>query len=196
MVLRLCPTDIDHHKIAGYIDRMITVLPNDKKRDQRPFGMVERHLSGLILNPILKIVEEMGDPYQANPRLGGMTAYPPKAMAVIHIMKEAEMKTYRKITGYLRMNPSLIRRLGLSMVPSKSTMWRAYGMIPKAYLRKIHMRIIDDIVADSLAEDSTDYASNSLVRWFSIRHDQAMTKRGWIKLYSIIDISTRTILDY
>ncbi len=30
----------------------------------------------------------------------------------------------------------------------------------------------------------------------SIRHSQAKTKRGWIKLHSIIDIATRAILDY
>ena len=29
--------------------------------------MVQQHLSGLVLNTILKIVEEVGDPYQANP---------------------------------------------------------------------------------------------------------------------------------
>ena len=45
-----------------------------KRHDQRSFGMVERHLSGLILNTILKIVEETGGPYQANSGLGGMTA--------------------------------------------------------------------------------------------------------------------------
>ena len=158
--------------------------------------MVQQHLSGLILNTILKIVEEVGDPYQVKPGLGGMTAYPPKAMAVICIMKEAEMRTYRKMTGYLRMNPDLVRKIGLSKVPSKSTMWRACGMIPESYLREVHMRIIGGVVAGSLAGDSTGYSGNSLVRWFSIRHDQAMTKRGWIKLHSIIDISTRTILDY
>ena len=134
--------------------------------------------SCLILNTVLKTVEEMDDPYQANPGLGGMTAYPPKAMAVICIMKEAEMRTYGKMAGYLRMNPDLVRKIGLSKIPSKSTMWRACGMIPEAYLRKIHMRIIDGIVAGSLAGDSTGYSDNSLVRWFSIRHDQAMTKRG------------------
>ena len=167
-----------------------------KRRDQRPFDMVQQHLSGLILNTILKIVEEVGDPYQVKPGLGGMTAYPPKAMAVICITKEAEMRTYRKMTGYLRMNPDLVRKIGLSKVPSKSTMWRACGMIPESYLREVHMRIIGGVVAGSLAGDSTGYSGNSLVRWFSIRHDQAMTKRGWIKLHSIIDISTRTILDY
>ena len=30
----------------------------------------------------------------------------------------------------------------------------------------------------------------------SIRHDQVRLKRGWVKLHSIIDISTRTVLDY
>ena len=166
------------------------------KRDQRPYELVQQHLSGLILNTILKIVEDLGDPYQAKPGLGDMTAYLPKAMAVVCILMEAETKTYRKMVGYLRMHPDLVSRIGLSGIPSKSTTWRAYGLIPESYLREVHLRITGDIVAGSLAGDSTGYSGNRFVRWFSIRHSQAKTKRGWIKLHSIIDIATRAILDY
>ena len=126
-----------------------------------------------------------------------MTAYPPKAMAVVCIMMEAEMKTYRKMVGYLRMHPDLVSRIGLPKIPSKSTIWCAYGMIPEPYLREVHTRIIGDVmVTGSLAGDSTGYSSNRFVRWFSIRHDQVRLKRGWVKLHSIVDVSTRTVLDY
>ncbi len=166
------------------------------KRDQRPFDMVQQYLPGLILNTILETIKEMDDPYQARPGLGGMTAYLPKAMATVCILMEAEMRTYRKMVGYLRMHPDVVCRIGLSKVPFKSTIWRAYGMIPESYLREVHLRIVRDIVAGSLAGDSTGYSDNRFVRWFSIRHGRAETKRGWIKLHSIIDIATRTILDY
>ena len=167
------------------------------KRDQRPYELVQQHLSGLILNTVLKIVEDLGDPYQAKPGLGGMTAYPPKAMAVVCILMEAETKTYRKMVGYLRVHPDLVSRIGLPRIPSKSTIWRAYGMIPEPYLREIHTRIIGDVmVTGSLAGNSTGYSSNRFVRWFSIRHDQVGLKRGWVKMHSIIDVSTRTVLDY
>ena len=53
-----------------------------------------------------------------------------------------------------------------------------------------------DIVAGSLAGDSTGYSGNRFVRWLSIRHDRTETERGWIKLHSIIDISTKAVLDY
>ena len=43
--------------------------------------MVQQYLPGLILNTILGIIRELGDPYDAKPGLGGMTAYPPSAMA-------------------------------------------------------------------------------------------------------------------
>ena len=102
----------------------------EAKRDQRPYDMVQQYLSDLILNTILETIGEMGDPYRAKPGLGGMTAYPPKAMAAVCILMEAEMKTYRKMVGYLRMHPDMVRRIGLPRVPSKSTIWRAYGMIP------------------------------------------------------------------
>ena len=167
------------------------------KRDQRPYELVQQHLSGLILNTILKIVEDLGDPYQAKPGLGGMTAYPPKAMTVVCILMEAEARTYRKMVGHLRMNRSLAMKIGLPKIPSKSTIWRAYGMISEPYLREVHTRIIGDVmVTGSLAGDSTGYSSSRFVRWFSIRHDQVRLKRGWVKLHSIVDVSTRTVLDY
>ena len=168
-----------------------------RKRDQQPYELVQQHLPGLILNTILKIVEDLGDPYQAKPGLGGMTAYPPRAMAIVCILMEAELRTYRKMVGHLRMHPDIVRRIGLPRIPSKSTIWRAYGMIPEQYLRAVRARVIGDIVvAGYLAGDSTDYSSNRFVRWFSIRHDQVRLKRGWVKMHSIVDVSTRAILDY
>ena len=150
-----------------------------------------------MLGTILRIVEDLGDSYRAKPGLGGMTAYPPKSMAVVCILMEAKARTYRKMVGHLRINPNLVRRVGLSRIPSKSTIWRAYGLIPEPYLREVHTRIIgDDMVADSVAGGSTGYSSNRFVRWFSIRHDQVRLKRGWVKLHSIADISTRTVPDY
>ena len=76
----------------------------DGRRDQRPFNIVQQYLPGLILSTILNTVKEMGDPYQAKPGLGGMTAYQPKAMAVVCILMEAEARTYRKMVSHLRMN--------------------------------------------------------------------------------------------
>ena len=150
-----------------------------------------------MLNTILKIVEDLGGPYLAKPGLGGMTAYPPKAMAVACIPMEAVARTCRKMVGHLRMNRSLAMKIGLPRIPSKSTIWRAYGMIPEPYLREVHTRIIGDVmVTGSVAGDSTGYSSNRFVRWFSIRHDQVRLKRGWVKLHSIVDVSTRTVLDY
>ena len=167
------------------------------KRDQRQYDLVQQHLPGLILSTILRIVEDLGDPYRAKPGLGGMTAYPPKAMAVVCILMEAEARTYRKMVGHLRMNRGLAMKIGLPKIPSKSTIWRAYGMIPEPYLREVHTRIIGDVmVTGSVAGDSTGYSSNRFVRWFSIRHDQVRLKRGWVKLHSIVDVSTRTVLDY
>ena len=108
-----------------------------RKRDQLPYELVQQHLSGLILNTMLKIVEDLGDPYQVKPGLGGMTAYPSKAMAVVCILMEAEACTYRKTVGHLRMNRSLAMKIGLSKIPSKSTIRRACGLIPEAYLREV-----------------------------------------------------------
>ncbi len=200
------------------------------RHDQRQYDPVQQHLPGLILNTILRIVEDLGDPYRAKPGLGGMTAYPPKAMAVVCILMEAEARHlpkvsvhvpscsvpvdrstwvvvrrglredvntyYRKMVGHPGMNRGLAMKIGLPKIPSKSTIWRAYGMIPEPYLREVHTRIIGDVmVTGSVAGDSTGYSSNRFVRWFSIRHDQVRLKRGWVKLHSTVDVSTRIVLD-
>ena len=158
--------------------------------------MVQQYLPGLILNTILETVREMNDPYQAKPGLGGMTAYPPKAMAVVCILMEAEMKTYRKMVGYLRMHPDVVRRIGLSGASSKNTIWRAYGRIPESYLRGVRLRIVRDVTTGPLAGASTIcYPGNRFTRRFSIRHDRTETKRGRIKLHGIMDITTRAIPD-
>ena len=94
------------------------------------------------------------------------------------------------MVGHLRMNRGLAMKIGLPKIPSKSTIC-AYGMIPEPYLREVHTRIIGDVmVTGSVAGDSTGYSSNRFVRRFSIRHDQVRLKRGWVKLHSIVDVST------
>ena len=101
------------------------------------------------------------------------------------------------MVGYLKMHPDVVRRIGLSRVPSRNTIWRAYGRIPESYLREVHLGIVRDITTGSLAGSSTIcYSGNRFTRWFSIRHDRTETKRGWIKLHSIIDVSARAIPDY
>ena len=168
-----------------------------RKRAQRPYGLIQRHLPGLILGTTLRIAEDLGDPYQAKPGSGGMAAYPPNAMAVVCILMEAEARTYRKMVGHLRMNRGIAMKIGLPKIPSKSTMRRAYGMIPEPYLREIHTRIIGDVmVTGLLAGDSTGYPGNRFVRRFSIRHGQVRLKRGRVKLHGIVDVPTRTVLDY
>ena len=48
--------------------------------------MVQQYLPGPMPNTILETVGEMGDPCQARPGPGGMTAYPPRAMAAVCIL--------------------------------------------------------------------------------------------------------------
>ena len=45
--------------------------------------MVQQYLPGLILNTVLRIVQDLDDPYQGRLSLGSMKAYPPKAMATV-----------------------------------------------------------------------------------------------------------------
>ena len=157
---------------------------------------VQQYLPGLILSTILNTIKEMDDPYQARPGLGGMTAYPPKAMAVVCIMMEAEMKTYRKMVGYLRMPPGSCQQ----------------DRAVRDTLQEHHMaRLRPDprvVPARGSPEDHRRHRGRFVGRGQHrllrqpvrplVQHppQQVKTKRGWIKLHSIIDIATRAILDY
>ena len=62
-------------------------------------------------------------------------------MAIVCILMEAEARTYRKMVGHLKMSRNLAMKIELPKIPSKSTIWRAYGMIPEPYLyRRIKVR--------------------------------------------------------
>ena len=158
--------------------------------------MIQQYLPGLILNTILKIVNDLDDPCTARPGLGGMTAYPPRAMTTVCIVMEAESKTYRKMVGHLRNNRDTVVKIGLHKILSKSTIARAYGLIPDWYLAEVHRKAICEISAGSVTRDRTGYSDNSFIRWYDVRTDNVKTKRGWVKIYSIIDIRTRVVLDY
>ena len=69
-----------------------------KKRDQPHHDLVRQYLPGPILNTMLEIIREIGDPYIARPGLGGMAAYPPSTMAVASRNKEGAPSQY---AGYL-----------------------------------------------------------------------------------------------
>ena len=144
----------------------------------------------------MRPISYLGDPYTAKPGLGGMAAYPPRAMAAVCIVMEAERKTYRKMVGHLRNNRDTVVKIGLRKIPSKSTIARAYGLIPDRYLAEVHHRAICEISAGSVAGDSTIYSDSGFVRWYDVRTDSVKTKRGWVKLHSIIDIRTMVVLDY
>ena len=167
-----------------------------KKRDQRQYDLVQQYLPGLILNTILGIIRELGDPYDAKPGLGGMTAYPPMAMAAVCIMLEAERTTYRKMVGMLRNNHAMATKMGLTKIPSKSTIARSYGLIPEWYLVHVHQTVIREVDAGSLAGDSTGFSYLRFIRWFDVRADKFRTKKGWVKMHAIVDIRTRVIIDY
>ena len=125
-----------------------------------------------------------------------MTAYLPKAMAAVCILMEAEHKTYRKMVGYLRNNRDTVVKIGLRKIPSKSTIARTYERISDRYLMEVHCRITAEITAGSVAGDSTGYSDSRFVRWYDVRTDSVKTKKGWVKLHSIVDIRSRVVLDY
>ena len=166
-----------------------------KKRDQRQYDLVQQYLPDLILNTVLGIIRELGDPYVVKPGLGGMTAYPPIPMAAVCIMLEAERATYRKMVDIPRNNHAMAARMGLKKIPSKSTIARSYGMIPEWYMVQVHQAVIRGVNAGSLAGDSTGFSYLRFVRWFDVRADKFRTRKGRVKLHANVDIRTQVIID-
>ena len=102
----------------------------ERSRDQLQYDLIQQYLPGLILNTILKIVNDLGDPYTARPSLGGMAAYPPRAMVAVCIVMEAERKTYRKMVGHLRNNRGTVAKIGLRKVQTHVVQQAGYPSLP------------------------------------------------------------------
>ena len=64
-------------------------------------------------------------------------------------MLEAERTTYRKMVGMLRNNHAMATKMGLTKIPSKSTIARSYGLIPEWYLVHVHQTVIREVEAGS-----------------------------------------------
>ena len=165
-----------------------------KKRDQRPYELFKKYSHGLILNTVLSVVDELGDPYEAKPGVGGMNAYSPKIMAAVCLFMEAADKTRRGMSSYLRFHQDTAGKMGLCRIPSKSTISRAYGLIPEECLARANALITGRIGAGSRAGDSTGYSNNRYRRWLDERTNKV--RMGWNKLHAVIDIRTGAIIDY
>ena len=168
-----------------------------KKRDQRSYETVQKYLPSLILDTILKVIHELDEPYHNKPGIGGPCGYSPKTMAAICILKEAEKKTFRGISGHINSHKDLQAKLGLDTIPDKSTIHRAYSQIPESYLNEVHARIVKDVkIEHAAAGDSTGVSERRYEQWIDYRTDKIKSRKGWVKLHAIIDVKTRIILVY
>jgi len=81
-------------------------------------------------------------------------AYSPKMMAAVCIIQEFKRTTYRSMADRLRSNRSMAEKIGFAgATPSRSTISRAYGLIPESYFELVHKRIIATIGIGHAASD-------------------------------------------
>ena len=175
-----------------------SIMTCKEKRDQRSYEIVQKYRSGLFLNVLISIIGELPDPYTVKAGVGGMMAYSPKMMAAVCFMLEFERTTYRSMADRLRSNHSMAKKIGFaSATPSRSTISRAYGLIPESYFELVHRHIIATIgIGHAVAVDSTGFSIRRNVRWLDHKTDKVKVKREWLKLHAIIDVNTRTVLEY
>ena len=114
-----------------------------KKRDQPHHDLVRQCLPGLILNTVPGIIRELGDPYDAKPGLGGMTAYPPMSMATVCIMLEAERATYRKMVGIPSRNHVMTANMHRDCIRCRRPENRAREISIRATCYKALFKIVD-----------------------------------------------------
>lgn len=170
-----------------------------EKRDQRAYNLIKGHLSGLILNTIVRIVDELDAPYVNKPGIGGPRGYPPKAMFIACIMRDAEGKTFHGIASYLRAHPDVAEKIGFSpgKTPAGSTINDAYAKISESYFYEVHKKVMAGLERGNVhAGDATGVAERRSDKWIDFRTDKIRHRKGWIKLHAIVDIRSRVITDY
>ena len=165
------------------------------KRDQRAYEIYNKYSTGVLVAKMMAAVERLGDPYTNRPCVSGVRGYPPKAMVVVVALCEYWNVGYRRTASTLRNNGDLLRRLGLTRVPSRGTIGNAYRRIPKQYLHDLNHTITEDIRPGSVAGDSTGLSGSRKVVWLDVRTGGRKAKKGWMKLHTLIDIATRVALE-
>ncbi len=174
-------------------------MTSEEKRDQRAYDLVKGHLSGLILNTMVRIVGELDAPYVNRPGIGGPRGYPPRAMAVACMIRDAERKTFHVAASYLRAHPDVAERIGFGPggTPGASTINDAYARIPESYFYEVHRRVASGLERGRVhAGDATGVAERRSDRWVDFRTDRVRHRKGWIKLHAVVDVGSRVITDY
>ena len=151
-----------------------------------------------MLDTIIKMVEELPEPYMVRAGLGGLAAYRPRTMAIICILLEYNRTTYRGMAARLIASHELAKKLNLfNGTPSKNTIWRAGCKIPDSYFKSVHLYIIKDLnLGSAIAGDATGLSISKFVRWIDHRLDIVRNSKEWLKLHSIIDVKSRVIIAY
>ena len=109
----------------------------------------------LLVNILIEAVNELVKLYPITSCVTGKPGYPPKAVVVIVALCEYWTAGYRKVHLSLRANRSLLEKLGLVTIPSKTTIGNTYQKIPESYLHKLTGVIIGHIHAGNVAGDAT-----------------------------------------
>ena len=162
------------------------------KRDQRAYELFNKSYGkyslDLIVATLLPAVERMGDPYILKPCVSGVRGYPPKAMVIIVTLCEYSNVGYRRTHALMCKNRTLLGKLGLSTMPSKSTIGDAYQKMPKDYLNRLNDILVESIAVKSVAGDSTAMSNDRNLAWVSVRTADKKSKKGWIKIHTRTDI--------
>jgi len=109
------------------------------ERDWKGYERYRRDEVNLFLNKAKNLVESNPAPW--NPQKIGQPPYPPKAMVILLLLKTWLGMDYRSISAYLRALPDQRIKIGLSRVPSHTTIRNHMLRLPETYLRRLNAQL-------------------------------------------------------
>jgi hypothetical protein len=109
------------------------------ERDWRGYERYRRDEVNLYLAKAKSLVESNPPPW--TPKKRGQPPYPPKAMAILLLLKTWLDMDYRSISAYLRAFPEQRLKIGLAKTPSHTAIRDHMLRLPEAYLRKLNAQL-------------------------------------------------------
>lgn len=176
--------------------------PN-RRLNPRAKGPVDRGLlevaSVWMYNKFLLLPRPDGVFLREETRLGrGRPAWDWRILAVLLILCALLRKTWDDYEAELRKNLSLAQVFGKSVLPSKSTLYRAFRSWPLRFWRIVLAHLVREFVRKDmwLLVDATGISLRSCSSWFLARIGETIRKRDHHKLHLLQMAEWGLVLDF
>ena len=157
---------------------------------------VNRDFDHLMALSIISVVKRAKPPWERN--AVGRPCWDPKVVTICLFMKVITTRTYDGIEAYLKTNAFIGEQLKLTRLPGHSVIARSMAKMPLSYIRAISRLITFQMRRRGMdvAVDSSGFGLKTSSKWFDIRIKRESSKKDYIKLHIVIDVTTNVILQF